>query len=156
MANPKNSLWQGYKYKVSGLLLILPIFFLYQSLFPKFPDAWEAKKIGSFEIVPMPYNLDPPYLHDGVYTKDFFFTFKQGDIKNIRQAYVNIGKHALPLRQLAAGNAGILHGSQHGQEAHAISPAVLIFEDKMWLTIENWQGKLLITSWPLPASLFDK
>jgi hypothetical protein len=156
MPNSSNSLWQDYQYKVSGFLLILPFYFLYQSLFPEFPDAWEAKKIGSFQVIPMPYNLDPPYLHDGVYTKDFFFTFKQGDIKNIRQAYVNIGKHALPLHQLALGNAGILHGSQHGQEAHAISPAVLNSEDEMWLTIENWDGKSWVTSWPIATSLLDE
>lgn len=156
MPNLNHSLWQRYKYKVSGLLLILPLYFLYQSLFPNFPDSWEVRKIGSFEVIPMPYNLAPPYLHDGVYTKDFFFTFTQGDIKSIRQAYVNIGKYALPLQQLAVGNEGILHGSQHGQEAHAISPEVLNSEDRVWLTIENWQGKSLVTSWPIPRSFFKK
>jgi hypothetical protein len=107
-ANLKYSLWKNYKYKQNSLLLILPFYFLYQSLSPELPDPWEAKKIGSFEVVPIPYNLDPPYFHDGSYTKDFFFTFEQGNILEIRQAYLNIGKQALPLRILAAGNQGIL------------------------------------------------
>jgi hypothetical protein len=153
MVNFKNSLWQRYKYKLNGLLLILPFYFLYQSLSPEFPDAWETQKIGSFEVTPMPYNLDPPYLHDGSYTKDFFFTVNQGDIQEIRQAYVNIGKQALPLNILAGGNEGILHGSQHGQEAHAISPKRLKAEDKVWLTIEDWTGKQSVTSWNIPTIL---
>jgi hypothetical protein len=155
MATVKNSFWQRYKYKLNGFILILPFYFLYQSLSPEFPDTWEAKKIGSFEVTPMPYNLDPPYFHDGSYTKDFFFTFNQGNIQEIRQAYVNIGKQALPLNILAIGNEGILHGSQHGQEAHAISPKILKREDKVWLTIENWQGQHTVTSWDLPEALLQ-
>ena len=59
----------------------------------------------------------------------------------------------MPLEQLSTGDDGILHGSQHGKEAHAISPKVLSAEDKVWLTIENWQGELFVISWDLPKIL---
>ncbi|TYK64663.1 hypothetical protein [Colwellia echini] len=153
MARVKNTLWQRYKYKLNGLVLLLSIYFLYQSLTPVFPDTWAPKQIGSFEITPMPFNLDAPYLHHDVYTKDFFFIINKGDVKTIRQGYVNIGPTALSLEKLAMGDDGILHGSQHGQEAHAISPQVLQASDRLWLTIENWQGEQLITSWDLPKEL---
>jgi hypothetical protein len=90
MARIKNTIWNRYKYKINGLMLVLVCYFLYQSLFPQFPDAWETQAVGAFEITPMPYNLDPPYLHDGTYTKDFLLLFSQGQVNKIRQAYLNI------------------------------------------------------------------
>jgi len=150
MAGVKNSVWQRHKYKINALVLILPVYFLYQSLFPEFPNAWRGQKIETFEIIPTPYDLDPPYMHDGHYTKDFMLTFSQGKIEHIRQAYLNIGTAALPLTELQAGDEGILHGSQHGQEVHAIAPAMIKSTHKLWLTIENWRGKLLVMSWDLP------
>lgn len=153
MARLNNNFWQRNKFKINTLVLILPIYFLYQSLNPTFPDALQVKKIGSFEVSPMPYNLDPPYSHDGHFTKDFFITFHQGKVADIRQAYLNIGVKPLSLAKLEVGDEGILHGSQHGQEVHAISPEVLKTQDKIWLTIEDWQGKQLITHWDLPVEL---
>jgi len=150
MAQVNRNLWNRYKYKINGLIIILPFYFLYQSLSPEFPTAWNTQKIGSFEVTPTPFNAEPPYLHDGSYSKDFMLTFKQGNIAHIRQAYLNIGEEALPLTVLQTKSAGILHGSQYGQEVHAISPEVIKAEHKMWLTIENWQGKKLVTSWNLP------
>jgi len=48
-----------------------------------------------------------------------------------------------------------IHGSIHGQEVHAISPKKLTAEDKAWLTIEDWQGEVIIASWDLPKSLLQ-
>jgi len=155
MAQVNNNLWNRYKYKINGLIIILPFYFLYQSLSPEFPTAWNTQKIGSFSVTPTPFNAEPPYLHDGNYSKDFMLTFNQGNIEHIRQAYLNIGEEALPLTVLQAKSAGILHGSQHGQEVHAISPEAFKAEHKMWLTIENWQGKKLVTSWDLPKTLLQ-
>ena len=71
MARITNSFWHRHKYKINGLVLILPFYFLYQSLFPVFPKALSTKQVAEFEITPTPYDLEPPYLHDGHYTKDF-------------------------------------------------------------------------------------
>lgn len=153
MARVNNNLWHRYKYKLNALVLLLSVYFLYQSLQPKSPDYWDAKKIGSFEITPMPFNLDAPYFHDGHYTKDFFLIFNQGKIEDIRQAYLNIGRMPLPLSILEAGDSGILHGSQHGQEVHAIAPKKLKPEHKVWLTIESWEGEQAVSHWDLPTEL---
>jgi len=153
MARIRNNWWNRHKFNINGVVILLSGYFIYQSLSPEFPKSWDAKKVGDFEVSPMPYNLKPPYLHDGHYTKDFFLMFSQGEVANIRQAYLNIGTKALPLTRLQRGDEGILHGSQHGQEVHAIAPKVLNAEHKMWLTIEDWQGKQLITSWELPKVL---
>lgn len=153
MARVSNSVWNRYKYKINGLTILLSVYFLYQSLNPQFPATWDARKLGSFEVQAMPYNLDPPYFHDGHYTKDFFLIFNKGDINDIRQAYLTIGRSAIPLSTLESGDGGILHGSQHGQEVHAITPKELRSDYKVWLTIEDWQGKQFVTHWDLPAEL---
>ena len=148
-----NSFWQRHKYKLNGLVLVLPFWFLYQSLTPEFPLAWPAQQLGDFEVSPMPLNLKPPYAHHDEYVKDFMLTFNLGDIRNIRQGYLNIGPSALPLSKLQQGEAGILHGSRHSQHVHAIAPPILSASDQVWLTLQTWQGETLITSWPLPAEL---
>jgi len=152
MARINNNFWNRYKYKINGFLLIFPFYFFYQSLTPEFPDAWETKKFDEFQVTPIPYNLKQPYLHHGSYTKDFILTFSEGDIGHIRQAYLNIGKEALPLATLQIDDKGILHGSKYGQEVHAISVSHLTAEDKVWLTIERWTGQQTITSWDLPIA----
>ena len=148
-----NSFWQRHKYRLNGLVLLLPFWFLYQSLTPVFPPMWPAQQIGDFEIAPMPLNSEPPYAHHDQYVKDFMLTFSKGDIAAIRQAYLNIGPQALSLIQLQQGEEGILHGSRHGQHVHAIAPPTLSAADKVWLTLQTWQGETLTTSWALPAEL---
>lgn len=155
MARVSNTLWNRYKYKINGLVICFSFYYLYQSLFPQFPDVWETKKIGGFEVAPMPYDLEAPYLHDGVYSKDFLLIFKQGRVDTIRQAYLNIGVKAIPLSTLQSSEHGILHGSQHGQEVHAIAPKVLSAKNRVWLTIENWQGEQFVTSWAIPKALLN-
>jgi hypothetical protein len=151
-----NTFWQRHKYKLNGLVLLLPLWFLYQSMTPEFPPAWPAQQLAEFTIAPMPLDLKPPYAHHDSYVKDFMLTFSQGDIASIRQAYLNLGPSALPLSQLQQGEDGILHGSRHGQHVHAIAPQTLSAEDKVWLTIQTWQGETLSTSWPLAAELLPQ
>ncbi|SNY49111.1 hypothetical protein SAMN06297280_1257 [Arsukibacterium tuosuense] len=145
--------WQQHKFKLNGLVLLLPLWFLYDSLTPEFPPAWPAQQLGQFEIAPIPLDLKPPYAHHDEYVKDFYLSFTQGDIAAIRQGYLNIGPAPLPLAELQQGEEGILHGSRHGQHVHAIAPPQLTATDKVWLTLQTWQGELLTTSWQLPDEL---
>ncbi len=155
MNSRKKPWWERNKYFINGLILILIGYYFYQSLNPKFPDLWETKAIGEFEFSPMPFDLEQPYLHHGIYTKDFFLFVKKGEIKNIRQAFINIGVKALPLDELARNGEGILHGSQHGQEVHAIAPKEIKADHKMWLTLENWRGQRFVVHWELPQTLLE-
>ncbi|HAW93427.1 MULTISPECIES: hypothetical protein [unclassified Arsukibacterium] len=148
-----NRFWQRHKFKLNGLVLLLPIWFLYDSLTPEFPPAWPAQQLGQFEIAPMPLDLKQPYAHHDQYVKDFYLSFSQGDIASIRQGYLNIGPVPLPLPELQQDEEGILHGSRHGQHVHAIAPPQLAATDKVWLTLQTWQGEVLTTSWPLPDEL---
>ncbi|GAA0373854.1 hypothetical protein GCM10009092_42560 [Bowmanella denitrificans] len=154
MARLKNTFWQRNKYKLSGLILVLPFWFLYQSLNPEFPPALESRQAGPFLVTPMPFDHKPPYQHHDEFVKDFLLTFNQGDIADIRQAYLNIGPSPLPLATLQQGESGILHGSRHGQHVHAIAKPKLAAEDRIWLVIEDWQGNQYQAQWPVPTALF--
>lgn len=144
--------FKKHKYKLNGLLLILPVYFFYQSLNPVFPAAWQAQKVGEFEFTPMPFDDNPPYSHHGHFVKDFLLMVNSGDIRHIRQAYINIGPEALQLNEMQWDEEGVLHGSQHGQHAHAIAPENIAAGDKLWLTIQDWQMKTTTVSWPIPDS----
>ena len=145
--------WKKNQYKLSGIILILPIWFLYQSLNPSFPPAWQAQQVGEFTIAPMPLDMNAPYMHHDEFVKDFMLIFEQGDISQIRQGYVNIGPKALPLEALQRGENGVLHGNKHGQHVHAIAAQKLTTSDSLWVSIENWQGQWQQAKWPLPAEL---
>ncbi len=150
MAKQIDTWWQRNKYLLSGLLLVLSAWYYYQSLNPSFPPALPASQVGQFQISVMPYNEQGPYQHDGQFVKDFLLIFKEGKISDIRQGYLNIGSSPLPLETLQQGDLGILHGSRHGQHVHALTHQQFTHEDKIWLTLELWNGEQLSSSWELP------
>ncbi|MCH1924005.1 hypothetical protein L9G74_05600 [Shewanella sp. C32] len=151
MARLKATFWHRNKFKLSGLLLLLPVYYLYQSLHPSFPDSLQEQQIGAFKVAPMPLDLESSYQHDGAYIKDFMVLFNQGNPEDIRQAFMSIGPAQLDLATLQDGDLGILHGSRYGKHVHAIAPETFSANDRIWLTIENWQGELNTISWSLPA-----
>ncbi|NLQ24924.1 hypothetical protein HGO26_18830 [Shewanella sp. S-1] len=153
MAFIHSTFWQKNKYKLSGFILLLPLLFLYQSLTPTFPPAWQAQELGEFKIAPLPLDLKDPYVHHDDYVKDFMLVFEKGEVGNIRQGYANIGTQALPIVDLQRSENGILHGNKHGQHVHAIATKTLTSADSLWISIENWQGEWQVAKWPLPAEL---
>lgn len=152
MALTQSLFWLKYKYKLSGLILVLPLIFLYQSLNPTFPPPWPSQQLGAFKIAPMPLDMKAPYKHHGEYVKDFMLIFEQGDVAHIRQAYVNIGPEALPFEVFQKGENGVLHGTKHGQHVHAITATRLSAMDSLWISIQNWQGEWLVSKWPVPET----
>lgn len=151
MARLKATFWHRNKFKLSGLLLLLPVYFLYQSLHPTFPDSLPEQQIGDLKIAAMPLDMDGAYQHDGEYIKDFMVLFNQGNPEQIRQGFMSIGPAPLSFDTLQDGDLGILHGSRYGKHVHALASAEFSASDRIWLTIETWQGELNTISWPLPA-----
>ncbi|KFZ37921.1 membrane protein [Shewanella mangrovi] len=151
MARVKATFWHRTKFKLSGLLLLLPVYFLYQALHPSFPASLSQQQIGAYQVAPMPLDLAQPYQHDGAYIKDFMVLFHQGNPDDIRQAFMSIGPAPLSFTTLQDGDLGILHGSRYGQHVHALTPEYISDADRIWLTIESWQGEQHTVSWPVPA-----
>lgn len=156
MARLQATFWHKHKFKLSGLLLLLPVYFFYQSLHPSFPASLPAQQIGALTVAPMPLDMAPPYQHDGEYIKDFMLLFNAGNPDAMRQAFMNIGPAPLPYAQQIAHDLGVLHGSRYGMHVHALSPETFSRADRLWLTVENWQGERKAISWPLPAAWFTE
>lgn len=153
MSRKKVTFVKKYKYVINALILILPVIYLYQSLNPVFPPVLETKTLGEYRITPMPYTETAPYQHDGVYVKDFLLMFEQGDVATVRQAYLNIAAKPLALDQLEHEELGILHGTRHGQHVHALTNKTITAQDKIWLTLQKWDGSIETTSWDVPNNL---
>ncbi|QUI62888.1 hypothetical protein GSF04_10385 [Pseudoalteromonas sp. A22] len=147
---------QHNKYWLNALLLVLPAWFYYQSLHPEFPAPLAEQTLGKYSITPMPFDDKPPYIHDNLYVKDFLLLFNKGDVDSMRQGYLNIGPNAMPLAQLMEHELGILHGTKHGQHVHALAKKTLSKDDRVWLTIETWQGEVIVMNWPLPEYLIKE
>lgn len=146
MSRPAASLWQRYKYLVNLLLLVLPAYFFWQAMHPVEQPPLEQKTLGSLTATPVPLDDLDPYLHDGIYVKDFRVDFCDGCISQIRQAYLIAGPapQAFPVE-----GDGVLHGSGYALHVHAAFPERTREEDRLWLIVETWDGEIFQASWPL-------
>ncbi|MEX0730410.1 MAG: hypothetical protein WED00_10470 [Aquisalimonadaceae bacterium] len=138
-----------WKYCLSALLLILPAWFYYQSLNPELPPEWSEQRVGPFTAAPTPADTQPAYVYDGVSLKDFSVRFCEGCRARMRTAYLVVGPEpaAIP-----AGYDGIVHGHGSYAHVHVPYPERPAPEHRLWLTVQEWDGRLHQVSWPLPQS----
>ncbi|MGB3619781.1 MAG: hypothetical protein WBA20_00370 [Ketobacter sp.] len=147
MTKAKRTLWHKSRYWLNGLVIIAPVYFLYTSLTPPaLQEAWEEQSIGPFTAIPTPANGEPPYLHDGESVKDFSVKFCDGCVEKIRYAYMSVGERPAPIPR---GGEGILHGNRVTQHVHAPYPAELNAADKLWVSVQEWNGKIHHGGWSL-------
>lgn len=139
-----------WKYLLNGLLLIAPAWFYYDSLSPAFPDEWPEQSIGPFTAAPRPANDGPQFYYDGGYIKDFSVRFCDGCVSRIRAAHISVGEQPAPA---PSGHEGVLHGNSLAQHVHAPFPARIAPNDRLWLTVQEWNGAVHHASWPLPEGL---
>ncbi|MCC2615322.1 hypothetical protein LJ739_03610 [Aestuariibacter halophilus] len=136
-------------FRSNAVLLVLPLWYLYQSLNPTFPDPLAQQSIEELTVTPMPLDNEAPYMHDGVYVKDFMVTFTPNDISPLRQSFMHIGPEPLDIATLEQRFEGMLHGSRYGQHVHALAPQIIGAKDKLWLTVQFWDGRTGLASWSL-------
>lgn len=147
MARVRRTLWHKSRYWLNGFVIVLPVYFLYDSLTPAPPpEAWEMQVIGPFEVTPTPADNALPYQHDGEWVKDFSVQFCAGCVKKIRLAYMSVGEQPAPV---PAGAEGILHGNHQMQHVHAPYPLERTEQDRLWISVQEWSGDLHHASWPL-------
>ncbi|QSX34212.1 hypothetical protein JYB87_02885 [Shewanella avicenniae] len=155
MARRNATFWHRYKFLLSGLVLLFSAVFFYQSLHPSFPPSLASQQLNEFEVTPMPLDLAAPYQHDGAFIKDFMVLYNAGNPDDIRQAFMSIGPQPIPFAQHQQLDLGILHGSRYGLHVHALAPEQFSAADRIWLTIERWQGERHTISWPLPQAWLE-
>lgn len=133
-------------YRFNALLLLVPLWFFYRMLAPEFPTAWPERRVGPFVAVPTPADADPPYRVDGDYMKDFSVRFCADCVKRIRLARSNVGDRPTDLTD---DPAGILHGAGPLLYAHVPFPERITESDRLWVTVQEWNGRTHYFSWPL-------
>lgn len=144
--------WARYKFWLSAAVLAAPAWYLYQSLNPVFPTAWETQEVGGMSVTPTPYDLRDPYRHGDGWMKDFAVQFCEGCWQRVRLAHFSLGSAPQPLSEELDG---LLHGGVHIQHAHApFAPAIPAADveaarEQLWLTVEEWSGAVHHVAWTL-------
>lgn len=139
--------WLRYRFWINGFILVLPFWFLYQALTPPpLEPKWAKKQNGEFSAEVRPADQEPPYLHDGDRVKDFSVIFCDSCTKRVKQAYLKVAEKA---PNLPDDDSGIVHGNTLIQHAHVPFPDVTKADDRLWLTIQDWQGRIIQLSWAL-------
>jgi hypothetical protein len=137
-----------WKYLINGLVLLAPVYFLYDMFTPASgPEPLPEKRLGdSFTATPAPTNAEPPYVHDGQLFKDFSVVFCDGCLKRIRTAYLIVSDEAPSLPE---DGLGVIHGHGPTKHVHVPYPPEPGEDARLWLTIQSWTGEVVRTSWPL-------
>ncbi len=145
----------SFRYLLNGLLLALPVYFIYRALNPAFPPVMPEISAGDFVLTAMPYDEDAPYQHDGLFVKDFLVMFQKGKVSDVRMGYLNIGEAPLSLEAAREQELGILHGTRHGQHVHGLASAEIKPGDQVWITLQTWDGKIHQGAWRVPSYLLS-
>lgn len=135
---------QRWPFWLNGLLLLLPVWFFWQALHPVVPPEWPEQPVGPFTVAVTPADTAAPYTWDGQSLKDFSARFCAGCVAQIRQAWLSSGAQPQPL---PADLTGLLHGDSQTQHAHAPVPAQWQSGDRLWLTVQAWDGSEHHVSW---------
>lgn len=149
-----NTLWLRWRFRVSGLLLILPLAYL-----PQYFDSLALsagtkglgeREVGSRTAGPWTVSLaewqvEPPR-SDGPagYLKTFSLALCEPCISDVKAAYLRVGKP----RSLRAAGA-LLSGSPYRLLTSVTIPERAGPDADLWLTLEGWDGSVHQVSWPL-------
>ncbi|MFA9462144.1 hypothetical protein [Thiohalorhabdus methylotrophus] len=137
-----------WKYLINGLVLLAPVWFLYDRLTPApLPAPWPEHRAGPVTAAPRPLDDGPPHRHDGMFVKDFRVRLCEGCAARIRSAHLRAAP-APPT--IPADAAGVLHGHGAARHVHAPYPPQPGADDRLWLTVQTWDGEVHHASWPLP------
>lgn len=140
-------LWERSRFHLSALLLLVPLALAPAALRTPSPElgarALPERTVGPWSVVVSEAKLEAPPSGEGA-TKDYNARFCEGCAEAIRAAWLTAGSEPRP-----GTNNGLLHGSPHQLEAHAPYPARIAPGDRLWLTVEGWDGRTHEVSWPL-------
>lgn len=135
--------------RLNALFLIVPLWFFYRMLTPALLDAWPEQRVGPFTAAPVPANMDPPYPHEDGHVKDFSVRFCDGCTQRMRLAYLFVGSEADAAHHSSDASLGVLHGTGPMLHAHVAYPVQPDVEHRLWLAVQEWNGRWHRVAWPL-------
>lgn len=143
-------LWRGGRFHLSALVLILPIvafpqYFLERAAPPLGAHILPSRPVGPVTVTLAEFMPGPPRVGDyGRLFKDYILHIPDGYPDRIRSVYMRVGKppNARTLGDIVHGDPNRLHA-----EVRFMEPPRA--DDTLWLTLEEWDGTLHQTWWPL-------
>lgn len=154
-ANDLRRIWHHWKFRLSGLLLLAPVAVIVSDLMDPHDD-FDARVLSSGTVGPWTVTLaeawqGPPAtnLPGTIVMKDLAARFCDGCARDIRAAYLTVDHERPSIDQ--AGSP--LHGNPHHLEAHVFFPTTFRGDERLWLTVDAWDGSVFQTSWALAELL---
>lgn len=145
-------MWRRWRFHLSALLVLAPTIaapaVLRAPLTMEAARVHASRAVGPWMVTLTEAEAAPPYqLHSGRRLKDYGIRLCDGCREQIRGAFIAVGEHAPPL-----DTPGFpLHGSRYHLEAHVEFPATLNGRERLWLTLDGWNGEAFQISWPVDA-----
>lgn len=143
-------LWFRGRFYLSGLVLVLPamafpFYFQQVSAPPLGAHILPERQVGPYVVTLAEFMPGPPHPgEDGHPVKDFSLHVRDGYPQRIRSVYLRLGA---PAHADDLGEA--MHGNPYRLHVHVPIPAQVSAAERLWLTIEDWDGTLRQTWWPV-------
>lgn len=156
-AGPWRQRWLRWRFHLCVLVLLVPVFFFTSSMNEERLDSGlrglgmrelPEQSVGPWRVRLAEKTLMAPTADgEAGHTKPFVAAFCQVCIPEIRAAYLRIGK---PRNVRSAG--ALFYGSLYRSDVQLVIPPTLRSADRIWLTVEGWDGSVHQTSWPIETA----
>lgn len=143
-------LWFRGKYYLSGLILILPLIafpnYFTRVAVPRLgAHILPEQAVGPFQVTLAEFMPGPPLVGPKEHLlKDYALEIREGYPDRIRSVYIRVG---VPPNARNLGE--IMHGTPYRLHAHVRFMTPPRADERMWLTLEEWDGSIHQASWPL-------
>lgn len=147
-------LWFRGRFYLSGLVLILPVmafpaYFAMLGTPPLGGHILPVREVGPYRVTLAEFMPGPPRLGPrSVPMKDLVLAVEDGYPSRIRSAYLRLGR---PPNDRNLGE--FLHGNPYRLAAELPLIVEPRADQTVWLTLEDWDGTLHQTSWPVAEVL---
>lgn len=107
---------------------------------------YEKRSIDDFNVVLIEEEKTPPYtIFGGTKMKNYALKFDIENLNYIRVANLQISKIAPEISLIN----GLAHDNPYELHVHVVFPQNLEEDDKLWLSIEKWDGTTKQIFWPV-------
>lgn len=131
-------------------LPFLPNYFSPKPIFAP-PEIRRDVSAGPFQITLVTYDEPPDRAGNGEWMKEYHIHLRPADIDRVRGVFLRVGK---PRNLRVAGALG--SGNPYEREAEVSVPADPAGTEELWVTVEDWNGRIHQTSTPLAGLLGGK
>lgn len=154
VASRWSRLWFRGRFYLSGLMLVppmvaAPFYFGPATTPPLGAHILPERQIGPYRVLLAEVQTGPARPgSEGSLLKDYQLSIGNGYPDRIRSVYIRLGP---PADDADLGE--IMHGNPYRLHAHARFSPDLQGDDRLWLTLVDWDGTRHQASWPLGEAM---